>query len=126
MATSKIHCAAQSRACDFFGESMMANVPLLTEAEFTSERNGGMNFLQLLQALQRESSTSGAVPSTCQNQVGDFARLVSWLATAWMDIQNERPDWFFTQQPVQFSTLAGQSSYTYRRKPGFLRLPITS
>lgn len=87
----------------------MANAPLLIEPNYG---NGGMNFLQLLQALQRESSTSGTVPSTCQNQVGDFARLVNWLAAAWMDIQNQRPDWFFMQQPVQFNTVTGQSSYT--------------
>jgi hypothetical protein len=29
-----------------------------------------------------------------------------------MDIQNERSDWFFMRQPVQFTTTAGKGSYT--------------
>lgn len=87
----------------------MANVPNLAVPNYG---NGPMTFLQLLQQLQVQSSTSGIVPLTCQNQVGDFARLVNWVNQAWLDIQNERPDWFFMEQPVSFSTVAGQQSYT--------------
>ena len=87
----------------------MANVPLLNEPNYSS---GGMTFLQMVQRLRQESGTSGSSPTTTVNQVGDFKKLVDWVSTAWMDIQNEKPDWFFMRQPVSFNTTAGKSTYT--------------
>lgn len=87
----------------------MANVPLLNEQNYG---NGGMNFLQLVQRLRQESFTSGSPPATVVGQTGDMRRLVDWISSAWMDIQNEKPDWFFMRQPIQFNTVAGQFSYT--------------
>lgn len=87
----------------------MANVPLLNEPNYGV---GGLTFLQMVQRLRQESSTSGAPPSTTVNQTGDFKRLVDWISTAWMDIQNEKPDWFFMRQPIAFNTVAGKQSYS--------------
>lgn len=87
----------------------MANVPLLNEPNYQS---GGLTFLQMVQRLRQESATSGASPVTTLNQIGDVKRLVDWISTAWMDIQNEKPDWFFMRQPISFNTTAGKSSYS--------------
>ena len=87
----------------------MANVPLLTEPNYTS---GGLSFLQMVKRLRQESATSGSDPVTTVLQTGDIKRLVDWVSTAWMDIQTEKNDWFFMRQPISFNTVAGQSSYT--------------
>lgn len=87
----------------------MANVPFLLEPNYSA---GGMTFLQMVQRLRQESGTSGAMPTTTINQVGDIKSLCDWIGTSWMDIQNGKPDWFFMRQPVQFNSVAGQQSYT--------------
>ncbi len=87
----------------------MANVPALTEANYAA---GGMNFLQLVQRLRQEASVSGTNPTTTVGQTGETQRLVSWISTAWMDIQNEKFDWFFMRQPISFNTVVSQQSYT--------------
>ena len=87
----------------------MALVPLLLEPNYGA---GGMTFLQLVQRLRQESGTSGSPPATTVAQTGDMRRLVDWISTAWMDIQNDKQDWFFMRQPVSFNSVAGQQSYT--------------
>lgn len=87
----------------------MANVPALTEPNYAS---GGLSFLGLVQRLHQESATSGEKPATTVGQRGDARRLVDWISTAWMDIQNERTDWFFMTQPVEFVTSANKGSYS--------------
>lgn len=87
----------------------MALVPLLVEPNYGS---GGMSFLQMVQRLRQESSTAGSPPATVAGQAGDFKRLVDWISSSWMDIQNERDDWLFMRQSIAFNTVAGQSSYT--------------
>lgn len=87
----------------------MANVPALSQPNYGS---GGMTFLQMVQRLRQESGTSGSAPTSTQNQTGDFKRLVDWVSSAWMDIQNEKPDWFFMRQPISFNTTAGKSTYS--------------
>lgn len=87
----------------------MALVPLLSESNYAA---GGLTFLQMAQRLRQESGTSGMSPSTTVNQLGDVKRLVDWISTAWMDIQNEKSDWFFMRQPISFNTISGQGSYT--------------
>lgn len=86
----------------------MALVPLLSEPNYSA---GGLSFLQIVQRLQRESSTSGAAIATTVGQTGDIKRLVDWASTAWMDIQNDRTDWMFLRQPMSFLTTAGKQSY---------------
>jgi hypothetical protein len=87
----------------------MANVPLIAEPNYAS---GGLSFLQMVQRLRQESGMSGSAPATVVSQTGDIKSLVDWVSTAWMDIQNERPDWFFMRQDISFSTIATQQSYT--------------
>jgi hypothetical protein len=89
--------------------TQQGNVPSLPLPNYAS---GGMSFLALVQRLHQESATSGIAPASTVNQTGDAKRLVDWIATAWMDIQSERRDWFFLREPVQFTTTAGKASYT--------------
>lgn len=91
--------------------TQQGNVPALPEPNYTQ---GGMSFLALAKRLHQESGTSGAAPVTTVGQRGDVKSLVDWIATAWMDIQNERRDWFFMRQPVQFTTTANVGLYTAR------------
>ncbi len=87
----------------------MSNVPLLPEPNYAA---GGMSFLDMVKRLRQESGTSGAAPFSTVNQSGDVRNLVDWISTAWMDIQNERRDWFFMRQPVEFTTTAAKSLYS--------------
>lgn len=87
----------------------MANVPLLAEPNYAA---GGMSFLDLVKRLRQESGTSGAAPSTTVSQSGDIKNLVDWVSTAWLDIQNERTDWFFMRQAIAFNTTAAKSIYS--------------
>lgn len=90
-------------------DQQQPNVPFLPEPNYAK---GGMSFLKMAQRLRQESGTSGANPTSVLNQSGDVKSLVDWISTAWMDIQNERSDWFFMRQPMQFNTIAGKQSYT--------------
>src|SRR6267154_3820546 len=87
----------------------MANVPLLSEPNYAA---GGMSFLAMVRRLHKESGTGGVAPSTTVSQSGDIGNLVDWISTAWMDIQNERTDWFFMRQAILFNTQVAKSSYT--------------
>lgn len=87
----------------------MANVPLLSEPNYTA---GGMSFLQMAQRLRQEGGVSGNGPTTVVANTGEYRRLVDWVSSAWMDIQNERRDWFFMRQAVSFNTVAAQQIYS--------------
>lgn len=52
-----------------------------------------------------------AIP-TIINAVGETGRLVSWIITAWRDIQLLHQDWQFLRRSVSFSTIAGKATYT--------------
>lgn len=71
-----------------------------------------MNFLQLCQRLRSEAGITGTGPSTVIDQTGDLYRVVSWVSSAYEDIQNARPDWQFAQIGFSFPTIIGTSLYT--------------
>jgi hypothetical protein len=54
-----------------------------------------MTFLQLVQALKREASVSGVLPSTVIGQSGETERLIQWIQAAHNSVQTERLDWKF-------------------------------
>ena len=49
-----------------------------------------MNFLELCQRLRQEVGAAGNGPAAVTSQSGEYARLVTWIRTAWQEIQNER------------------------------------
>lgn len=71
-----------------------------------------MNFLQLVARLNQEVGATDSAPATVLNQNLDIARLVSWINTAWMDIQGTNEDWEWMRSTASFTTVAGQATYT--------------
>lgn len=45
-------------------------------------------------------------------QVGEYKRLVDWVADAWDDIQGLHPDWKFLRLSTSWTTTLGQYAYT--------------
>jgi hypothetical protein len=71
-----------------------------------------MNFLALFQRLKTECGVSGSTPTTVVGQAGEYGRLVSWVNSAWMDIQMMRQDWDWMRTTATFPTVTGQPIYT--------------
>lgn len=71
-----------------------------------------MNFLQLVQRVQLECGVSGAAPATVVGQPAEINRLVKWVNSSWIDIQNERQDWEWMRGSCSFVTIAAQATYT--------------
>jgi len=55
---------------------------------------------------------SGSTPTTVVGQTGEYGRLVSWVNTAWMDIQMMRQDWDWMRTTATFPTVTGQPIYS--------------
>ena len=71
-----------------------------------------MNYLQLCQRASSEFGMSGAGPSSVLSQTGEYARLVRWIATAWEDLQLERPNWFWMRGSFSFTVTPGDRQYS--------------
>lgn len=71
-------------------------------------------FLQLAQAVARESGTGPAnsAPASVVGQIGRQAKFVEWTKAAWLDIQNSRSAWFFLQGEMEVQTIPGAARYT--------------
>lgn len=59
-------------------------------------------FLDLCQRLRRECGINGTGPSTVAAQVGEMARVVGWIQSAWIDIQETHQDWEFFRGTISF------------------------
>lgn len=70
-------------------------------------------FLQLCQALRRESTDSGTGPSTVVGQSGELARMVNWIINAWVELQQDRDDWQWMRHGFTVNTAAGDGVYAY-------------
>lgn len=57
-----------------------------------------MNYLQLVQALHRESGAAGNAPSAVTNQTGEALRLVNWVKSANLYVQNLWVNWKFLRE----------------------------
>lgn len=73
-----------------------------------------MNFLQLCQAVARESGTiSGSnQPASVVGQSGRLLKIVNWTADAWKLIQNHRNSWRWMRKEFTGTTTAGAGRYT--------------
>lgn len=70
--------------------------------------------LQLCQKLARESgSVSGGAtqPLSVTGQSGRLAKLVAWIADAWVDIQEDRKDWTFLQKKFTSALIISNIEY---------------
>jgi len=68
-----------------------------------------MNYLELCQQVAIEMGVTS--PTTVVNQTGDARRIVGWVSQAWIDIQNEQPQWDFLWRRVEFDTQATVAEY---------------
>lgn len=71
-----------------------------------------MNFLQLCRRLRQECGISGTGPTTTTGQVGELAEVVSWVNSAYEDIQNLHTKWLFRIKSFSAALTAGTSEYS--------------
>jgi hypothetical protein len=71
-------------------------------------------YLQLCQRAARESGTvSGdSSPSTVVGQTGRLGKIVSWIDSAWSDIQLDRSDWRWMRKELSATITSGTQRYT--------------
>jgi hypothetical protein len=71
-----------------------------------------VNRLQLVQRLHLECRMSGSRPLTTVSTTGQTERLVSWIDTAWQDLQTLHMNWGWKRASCSFTTTEGRTSYT--------------
>jgi len=71
-----------------------------------------MNFLAMCQKLRRDIGVQGSGPSSVVGQVGNFQRIVDYVADADEEIQKLFEDWEFLRTTVSFNTSVGTANYT--------------
>lgn len=73
-----------------------------------------MNFLQLCRRVAEISGTVAGVPNftTVAGASGRVAQVVGWTRDAYVDIQNERPDWLWMRRDFEAPLIIGQAVYT--------------
>ena len=68
-----------------------------------------MNLLALCNRLIVEAGISASPMTTTAGQTGELGRVVGWIQSAWMDIQNAQPNWRWMRKSATIVTVAGQS-----------------
>lgn len=83
-----------------------------------------MNYLAMVQRLARETGTELAAkitsvtvtPATSYGETTEHVnRLIEWIQQAWLEIQNDQPNWEFMIATEQVAILHGQTSYDIRQ-----------
>lgn len=75
-----------------------------------------MTYLELCQQLRQEASDVGTGPTAVTNQVGLLGRIVSWVESAYTEIQNRHatePSWRWLRHGFTVATTDGDDSYAY-------------
>lgn len=85
-----------------------------------------MNFLELCQRTARECGVSGTGPADTTTQVGNLQRIVQWVNSAYVDIQNSRRDWDWMRQSNTFVTVDGQSTYELGTAAGQVGISVAT
>jgi len=70
-----------------------------------------MTFLELCQRLRQEVGAAGNGPASVNSQSGEYARFVSWIATAWRELQNEHR-WAFDWARGEIELTALDTEYS--------------
>ena len=69
-----------------------------------------MTYLELVQRLGREVGASGIITALASS-TGEQARLKDWIGQAWVELQNEQPNWTWLRASTTFSTVTSQATY---------------
>lgn len=70
-----------------------------------------MNFLELVNRVKTESARSGGQIGGVGVASGDDKRIVNWVASAWVELQNEC-DWRWMRKSVDKDLAAGKQAYS--------------
>lgn len=84
------------------------------------------NFLDMVKRTARDCRIPGTGPSTVVSQTGMNQNLVSWVAEAWVEIQNLHKDWRFLRLSASFTTVAGTALYTLGTGTGTVGLAASA
>lgn len=79
-----------------------------------------MTFLELCQRLQQETGTGGSKMASVSDQTGALNRIVSWINSAYKDIQNKWLDWEFLWAESTITLVAGTRDYSGPSGAGLL------
>jgi hypothetical protein len=71
-----------------------------------------MTFLELCQRLRQEVGAAGSGPASVSAQHGEYARFVSWVPQAWLEIQLSRHSWRFTWAEASVPVEIGLRTYS--------------
>lgn len=71
-----------------------------------------MNYVQLVDRLRQECGVSGSTITTTVGQAGEYARLVTWINQAWLDVQMARHDWGWMRKTATFQTADHAPTYS--------------
>jgi hypothetical protein len=80
-----------------------------------------MTFLQLSSRLRQEVGGAGTGPSAVTGQVGEYGRIVSWIATSDEEVQQEHDEWKFMVGSFTINTVADDGAYA----PADFVTPVT-
>ena len=67
-------------------------------------------YLQLCVKLRQEVLAAGTGPSAVTGQVGEYKRIVDWIAQADEEVQQEQDHWNFMTGDLNFNTVADVGS----------------
>lgn len=68
-----------------------------------------MNFLQICQRTRQEVGYSGTGPASVEGQLGVLAKIVDWVRSAWIEVQQENVYWKFNWATYTSPLTAGQA-----------------
>ena len=70
-------------------------------------------YLELCADLRSETTDSGTGPSAVTGNTGELARVVKWIKDAWVDLQQEKDDWFWMRKSFTVSAISNDGEYAY-------------
>lgn len=86
-----------------------------------------MNYLELTKKLRQECGIPGTGPVSVVNQTGEAARLASYIADAWLELQGKYDNWGWMRLPFSFQTVADQGDYApFTTTNDLTGLPMTN
>jgi hypothetical protein len=69
-------------------------------------------FLELCKDLVMEAGISGSGPTTVVSQSGEMGRVVSWIAKAYLELQDKKANWDFHRTDFSSPLVIGTTTYT--------------
>lgn len=71
-----------------------------------------MTYIELCRQVRELAGITGTGPASTVGQSGELLRVVNWVKSSWVDIQNIHTSWNFLLEDLSFTTVAAQGDYT--------------